>query len=164
MRRITPKARLFWPAALLLLCADCATKRVAVERLSPPRVPHEVVGDVVRFTLAYNEGAAMGLPIGRSRVLLIALSCAVLAFIVSLYRRADAQDRALALATGLVVGGALGNLLDRVRWDRGVVDFIDVGLGGHRFWVFNLADVGVTLGALVLILVLSRRHPAPQAT
>ncbi|HEX7024749.1 MAG TPA: signal peptidase II, partial [Gemmatimonadales bacterium] len=62
--------------------------------------------------------------------------------------------RAVALA--LVAGGAMGNLLDRVRSPLGVVDFIDVGIGDTRFWTFNLADLGVTAGALLLAAVLWR--------
>ena len=52
--------------------------------------------------------------------------------------------------------GALGNLLDRIRSPRGVVDFIDVGIGDLRFWTFNLADVGITCGAVLLVLAFQR--------
>ena len=65
-------------------------------------------------------------------------------------------DRVRAAALALVAGGAAGNLLDRLRTSRGVVDFIDVGIGAHRFYVFNLADVGVTTGAVLLALALWR--------
>ena len=52
---------------------------------------------------------------------------------------------------GLVAGGALGNLVDRIRWDRGVVDFIDIGVGMTRFWTFNVADSAITVGAILLL-------------
>jgi signal peptidase II len=80
-----------------------------------------------------------------------------------LYRRTlpDARLRAAALA--LVAGGALGNLLDRLRSPLGVVDFIDVGIGDARFWTFNVADVGVTVGAVLLATVLWREeNPAEE--
>jgi signal peptidase II len=78
-----------------------------------------------------------------------------------LYQRTpDAALRAVALA--LLAGGALGNLLDRVRSARGVVDFIDVGLGDARFWTFNIADVGVSVGAVLLALVLWRDDRARE--
>jgi signal peptidase II len=54
------------------------------------------------------------------------------------------------MALALIFGGAIGNLIDRVRSPQGVVDFIDVGVGAYRWWTFNIADVGITLGALLL--------------
>lgn len=160
---MSSKARLFWPVVLTLLCTDCATKRAAVEHLSPAHVPHALVGDVVRLTLAYNRGAAMSLPVGGgARPLLILATLGVLLVLASFYRRAAANDRVLVAATALLVGGALGNLVDRVRWSGGVIDFIDVGLGAHRFWIFNVADVGVTIGATMLALALMR-HDARGA-
>ena len=65
--------------------------------------------------------------------------------------------RALGAALGLITGGAVGNLADRLRSPRGVVDFIDMGLGDYRFWTFNVADVGVTVGAALLLYILLRR-------
>lgn len=56
-------------------------------------------------------------------------------------------------------GGAIGNIFDRIRFRAGVVDFIDVGLGNHRFWIFNVADAGITIGALVLAFTLLRAEP-----
>jgi signal peptidase II len=68
---------------------------------------------------------------------------AILALLV-LYRRTAPEARLRAAALALVAGGAMGNLLDRLRSPLGVVDFIDVGIGDARFWTFNVADVGVT--------------------
>jgi len=65
------------------------------------------------------------------------------------------------IALALIAAGALGNLLDRLRSARGVVDFIDVGIGDTRFWTFNVADSGVTMGALLLMFVLWSK-PAAQ--
>ena len=152
------KARAFWPALLVLLVADCTSKRAAEIMLAPVGVPHEVMGDVVRFQLAYNVGAAMGLTIGRhSRVVFSVMALLAVAVLARLYRRAARDDWRLALALALIIGGALGNLLDRLRSPLGVVDFIDVGMGGLRFWTFNVADVGVTLGAGLLAALLWRR-------
>ena len=66
-------------------------------------------------------------------------------------------------ALGLIIGGALGNLTDRLRSPRGVVDFIDMGLGDYRFWTFNVADVGVTAGAALLLYLLLRRSRPDEA-
>lgn len=152
------KARAFWPVLLVLLAADCTSKRAAEIMLAPAGVPHEVVGEVIRFQLAYNVGAAMGLTIGRhSRVVFSLMALLAVAVLARLYRRAARDDWRLALALALIIGGALGNLLDRIRSPLGVVDFIDVGMGGLRFWTFNVADVGVTLGAGLLAALLWRR-------
>ena len=152
------KAAVFWPLVSLLVLADCTTKQVAAERLEPEHVPHEVLGDVVRFTLAYNPGASFSVSLGEhSRWILAALAFGVLGVLMVQYRRAAPHDRMLALALAFVVAGACGNLLDRLRRPRGVVDFIDIGIGDVRFWTFNLADVAVFCGAILLAHLLIRR-------
>ena len=162
IRKLAPKARLFWPLALTVLCADCATKRAVVERLESGPGSQEVVGDFIRFTLAYNPGAAMGLPLG-TRWLLVAMALGVLGTLVVFYRRTAPDDWRFAAALALVIGGALGNLIDRLRSERGVVDFIDIGVGDARFWVFNIADIGVMTGAAILAVLLWRRDMAEGA-
>ncbi len=157
----TPKSRWFWPLAATLLVADCATKRAVESQLAPSAPPQRVVGDVVRLTLAYNVDAAMGLSLGPySRPGFALLAAAALLALGALYRRTHPADRLAAAGLALVVGGALGNLLDRLRGPGGVVDFIDVGIGQTRFWIFNVADVGITVGALVLIIAFMRRPGA----
>lgn len=159
------KARWFWSAALGVLAADHLTKYLAVYYLTPAFVPHRVVGEAVRFTLVYNPGAAFGLPLTPPlRVVLLAFSFLALALLASLYRSTHPADRLQALAIGLVAGGAVGNLIDRLRSARGVVDFIDVGLGGHRFWTFNVADAGITVGAALLVWSLLRAAPPSGST
>jgi signal peptidase II len=152
------KALVFWPLVSLLVLADCTTKQVAAERLEPEHVPHEVLGDVVRFTLAYNEGASFSVSLGEhTRWILTALALCVLTVLMMQYRKAASHDRSLAMALGLIVAGACGNLLDRLRSPRGVVDFIDIGIGDVRFWTFNLADVAVFCGAVLLAHLLISR-------
>lgn len=148
------KARLFWPLLLGLLLADCGSKRVAEESL-PLHTPQEVVGDVVRFTLAYNPGAAFGIHVGeRSRAFFTLLTLVALVALGVMYRSTPADHRVQLVALALITGGALGNLYDRLRGAAGVVDFIDVGIGSARFWTFNLADAGITMGAVLLALTL----------
>ena len=155
------KARAFWPLLFLLVLTDCGTKRLAVEHLTPPHVPHEVVGDVVRFTLAYNPNAAFSVSLGQySRWGFTLFASIVLVVLARLYRETESTDRAQAVALALVIGGAVGNLVDRIRSPRGVVDFIDIGLGDLRFWTFNVADIGVSFGAALLAVLLWRRGDA----
>jgi signal peptidase II len=68
------------------------------------------------------------------------------------------------IALALIMGGAVGNLLDRLQRVEGVVDFIDVGVGTTRFWTFNIADSAITIGAILLVLssMAASKQPAKQ--
>jgi signal peptidase II len=147
----------FAAVSLPLVIADFATKRLALAALQPARTPHEVVGDVVRLTLTFNRDAAMGLSLGPwSRWGFAALAALAVVVLVTVLVRSAGGSRWYPVALGLVCGGAAGNLIDRIRWDRGVVDFIDVGIGTYRFWTFNVADTSITVGATLLALILWR--------
>lgn len=147
--------RVFWPLAAALVLADCTTKR-AVEQSAPlVGVPRPVLDDVVRFTLAYNPGAAFSTHFGPyQRWVLVALTLAILGGLARLYPRAVRTGWAGTVGLALVAGGAVGNLLDRLASERGVVDFIDVGIGAARFYLFNVADAGVSVGAVLLAYAL----------
>jgi signal peptidase II len=155
---VSRKAATFWPIAIGILLTDCGTKRLAVEHLMPPYMPHDVLGAVVRFTLAFNPGAAFSMSLGSaSRWGFTALAVLALTALALVYRAAGRDDVVQAIAIALITGGALGNLADRLRSARGVVDFIDIGFGDWRFWTFNVADMGVTCGAALLAWVLWHR-------
>lgn len=149
------KARWFWSLAIALLVTDCATKRAVEHRLTVGETK-PVVGDVVRFTLSYNQNAAMSIDIGGSsrRTVLSVLTMAALLVLGVLYHRTRPSERLRVIGVALVAGGALGNLLDRLRSSAGVVDFIDVGVAQVRFWTFNVADMGITAGAVLLLIAL----------
>ena len=156
------KGRTFWGAAIAVVALDVVTK-LLVERSLQLHVPKRVLGDVVRLTLAYNPGAAFSMTLGpASRWLFGALAVAALVVLWNLYRRAGAQEGAKVLALGLAWGGAAGNLIDRVRSAQGVVDFIDIGVRNIRFWTFNVADSGVTVGAVMLGVILMREDREQQ--
>lgn len=151
------KQLLFWPILVIVLAGDYFTKQLAVEHLSPPYIPHQVLGNTVRLTLAFNQGAAMGLSVGiHSRWVFGLLAVIALIVILRFVRSTPGHAVARTIALALIAGGALGNLLDRLRSARGVVDFIDVGIGNLRFWTFNVADSAVTCGAILLALLLVR--------
>lgn len=151
----TPKTRTFTIVALAFLVADRITKHLA-EGALVPHLPRRVVGDFFRFTLTWNQSSAMGLfSFGPwSRWIFAIIAVAMLGVLVALLREAPATARWRAAALGAVAGGALGNLVDRILTGRGVTDFIDVGTGGWRFWTFNVADAGVTCGAILLAVLL----------
>jgi len=107
------------------------------------------------IVLAYNTGAAFSFladASGWQHYLFIGLALAASGLMIWLLRRGG--DRIYSLALSLILGGALGNLVDRVRSENGVVDFLDVGVGNVRWPVFNVADMAVTAGAIILALSL----------
>lgn len=147
--------RIFWGAAAGVVILDVITKWLVVANYPVPHVPHRVIGDVVRITLAYNTGAAFSMSLGPySRYIFGAFAVVALVILWRLLRESKPGDRLKPLALGLAWGGAAGNLVDRIRSPRGVVDFIDVGVGDVRFWTFNVADSAVTVGAILLGWVL----------
>jgi signal peptidase II len=156
--------RLFWAAALSVITLDVITKELAVRYLSPPHIPHSIIGDVVRFTLAYNPGAAFSMSLGeKSRYIFGGFALIALVILWRLYRSSAPREHARVFALALCWGGAAGNLIDRFRARASVVDFIDIGVGNVRFWTFNVADSAVTIGAILLALVLWREDSAPDA-
>lgn len=150
---------------MFVLVTDWITKRLAVASLSPAHVPHEIIGEYVRFTLAYNRNAAMGLSLGQySRIGFTVTAIIMLVVIGAIYRKVEPHVRGEAAALGLIAGGAMGNLTDRLTSALGVVDFIDVGIGDLRFWTFNVADAAVTTGAVLLILLTTRSGKQPKTS
>lgn len=142
---------------LTVLILDQITKEWALRALTG-EPPIDVVGSL-RFNLAFNTGAAFSFGSGQGIGPWVA--AIAIAVIVGLALGATSRMRWGAVATGLIAGGALGNLADRAfRSDDGfmgggVVDFIDL-----QWWpVFNVADAGVVVGAVLLVLV-SLRMPA----
>ncbi|HEX7918653.1 MAG TPA: signal peptidase II [Gemmatimonadales bacterium] len=142
--------RLFWLAASVVVVADFATKLLAEATLAL-RNAVPVVGETVQLRLVYNPGAAFGLHLGPwSRWIFLVVAVVAILVLDRMSRTATSGDRLRQLATGLVTGGAFGNLVDRIRSGQGVVDFLDVGIGIHRWPTFNVADIGVSCGAILL--------------
>jgi signal peptidase II len=155
MPRSRSNGFLFWPILIAVVAADVATKLVAVARLDLVRVPHEVIGQYLRFTLVYNPGAAFGLNVGpHSRWVFTMLTIGALLILGRLYLSSPAGDRLRIVSLALVCGGAIGNLIDRIGSAKGVVDFIDIGFGDSRWPTFNVADMAVSSGAFLLAIVL----------
>ncbi len=142
-----------WVWTPLVLVLDFLTKRwvLANEELLAGKI--RILGDLLRFIYVRNPGSAMGLfPVGRW--VLVGVSVAATVFLVWLYRTTDPALKLRRAAMAAILGGALGNLVDRIFYDGLVVDFIDVGLGTHRFYTFNVADMGVSIGGALLFLCL----------
>ncbi|HUO52025.1 MAG TPA: signal peptidase II [Gemmatimonadaceae bacterium] len=152
---------LFWGIIAGIIVADLITKRIAVAQLVPRYVAHPVIGDWVQLRLVYNQGAAFGIYLGEySRWIFIGLTIVAVVLLGRMFAHTAEGHRARIIALAMVIGGALGNLIDRVRSAQGVVDFIDVGIGVHRWPTFNVADMGVSIGAVLLAIVLWQEDEA----
>lgn len=132
---------------------DQVTKGILVTKV-PLHSSVSILGNVVRFTHIRNPMAAWGLPIGGT-LSLIVLPIAI--GIVVLVYRFRAQTLTERIALSIILGGALGNLIDRIRWGN-VVDFIDIGVGNVRWPVFNMADAFVTVGMLLVIYTILKKR------
>ena len=158
--------RVFVSAAAVVVVLDAITKYLAELHLGSGAMVR-VLGDWVRLHLVYNRGAAFGLHLGDySRWIFLAIAIIAVVVLYRMSREAAPGDRFRQLALGLVAGGAAGNLIDRIRSSRGVVDFLDVGIGALRWPTFNVADIAVSCGASALALSLWRedaRRPAPES-
>ncbi|NLP04943.1 signal peptidase II [Candidatus Fermentibacteria bacterium] len=147
-------------AAMAALFLDQVTKRIAQDSLSYDS-PARVLGEAVRLQLRENTGAAFSMSWGGPLFLAI-FSAAASVIVAVMLARAKNWGRASIVGLGLVLGGALGNLLDRILRGGAVLDFIDVGTSGWRCPTFNLADAAITVGGLLLI-IFSRRTPERRA-
>lgn len=136
----------------VILLLDIVTKRWALDALNGN--PSELFGGMVPLTLAFNRGAAFGLSIGNDpRWFFIPVTVLAMVLLAYLLVRTDEEDRFRIFALSLVMTGALGNLIDRVRWDRGVVDFIGpIDLGFMDWPIFNVADMAISCGAVALAI------------
>jgi signal peptidase II len=141
-----------------IVAIDALTKRIAQDTL-PLYEPVPVLGDFFRLTYIYNRGAAFGLHLGDySRLIFLVLTVVVVGVLLSWFRTTPASDRLRLAAIAIVTAGAIGNFIDRARSPRGVVDFLDLGLGNLRWPVFNVADIAVMTGALLLAISLWREE------
>jgi signal peptidase II len=158
--------RIFWTVALATVVLDLITKLIAEATLL--RTPGiSVVGDWFQLRLVYNQGAAFGLHLGPySRWIFLTVAIVAVVVLRRMSRTSPPGDWFRQLALGLVAGGAAGNLIDRIRSTRGVVDFLDVGVGALRWPTFNVADIAVSCGAIALVVSRWRedvRQPEPPA-
>jgi signal peptidase II len=147
--------RLFVPAAVVVVL-DQLTKHLFWSNARN----YQIIDGFFNITLVKNAGAAFGVLQG-GRIFFVAASVVAVALILTIGSRLPPGERTRRVWLGLILGGALGNLIDRVRAGE-VVDFLQIGLNGHYWPVFNVADMGVTIGAALLIIA-SLRSPREHA-
>ena len=135
--------------ALALIAADRGSKMLVDG--ADLGMPQQLIGSFLQIIRGENRGGLFGIVQG-SAPLLAALSIGViLALVIFHEREREAHVTALTVGVGLLIGGAIGNLIDRLAFGY-VLDFIDVGVGSLRFWTFNVADAGISFGILILLV------------
>ena len=151
MSASSPNIKWLW-ISLLVVAADQTTKQIAEAQLTP----HQAVNLLPFFDwyLTYNTGAAFSFLAdagGWQRWLFTAIAIIMSVLIVQWIRKLPAEDNLPAISLCLILGGAIGNLIDRIFLGH-VIDYIQVWLGTYPFPAFNIADAAISVGAALLIL------------
>lgn len=134
-----------------VLVLDQATKAIVLA--AEDRLPVTVVGGI-RIELVFNSGVSFSLLTGRGWLVLLGVGLVSVAVLVLLFL----TPRGFAVPLALILGGSVGNIIDRVRFDYSVVDFVAV------YWYprFNVADVAIIVGACLMVLAVLRRPADPK--
>ena len=146
---------IFWPLLLAGLLADLWTKQAVFAWLED-KVGHgaAILGDILTFRMALNNGAACGILPGRS-VLLAGISVIALLAILGFFFLGTARQRIIQVSLGLFAAGVSGNLWDRLFNGGLVRDFIDVGYRDWRWHTFNVADSMLCVAVVLLVVAMS---------
>jgi signal peptidase II len=154
--------------ALVLIAADQWTKALVTSRMDLHQ-SISLIDGCFALTYVRNTGAAFGILAGRLGAVVrvpffLAISGGAVALLCWFVRGVPAERRLLLVACGAILGGAIGNMIDRVAFGE-VIDFLDVYVGAYHWPTFNVADTGITLGVAVLCAdALFGRRPADEAT
>jgi signal peptidase II len=142
-----PRWALFGGLVILVVVLDQITKGIVVSALAPGEQV-EILGDFVRIVHGQNDGILFGM-LPQSAPIFAIVSFAVIGLIVWYESRAG-RGILTTVALGLLLGGAIGNLIDRLRYGW-VVDFVDMGIGSLRFYTYNIADASISIAIVILI-------------
>ncbi|MFM8915459.1 MAG: signal peptidase II [Candidatus Limnocylindrus sp.] len=135
--------------ALGVLAVDRGTKLLADSM--DLAVPHQLIGSLLQVIRGENRGGLFGLLQGSAPLLALLSIGVIVALVIYHEREQVSRVTPLTVGIGLLIGGALGNLIDRLAFGY-VLDFIDIGIGSLRFWTFNIADAGISLGIVTLLV------------
>ena len=143
--------------SILVILSDQATKLLILNNFAEGEAV-SIIGNLLYFQFVYNEGGAMGTSLGPSWLYTI-LTLAALALIIWYFIKDKSDGASVKVPLALIFGGAVGNLIDRIRFGK-VVDFIDADfpdipfLGITRWWTFNIADAAITCGLVIFVVIL----------
>ena len=149
----------FGVTAALVLLLDQATK-ICIDASMPLHDSFSVIPGFFSITHVRNPGAAFGFLAGASplfrNVFFVCVTLAAILLILHYVRTSKAEERLLTLSLSLILSGAVGNLIDRIRFGE-VIDFLDVYIGSHHWPAFNVADSAISVGAVILFVELVRQ-------
>jgi signal peptidase II len=143
---------LFAALALIVFALDQLTKSWIVANIRLGQ-PVQIVGDYLRLSLSHNNGALFGL--FRDQAPVFAIFSVVVIGLIVWYQSRVGQSLVATTALGLLLGGAFGNLADRLQYGY-VIDFVDAGIGTFRWYTFNVADASISCAIVLLILLALR--------
>jgi signal peptidase II len=148
--RILTQTGLSWLAlSVVVVVLDQVTKALVLQAMQPyttiPVLPH------FNLTLTHNYGTAMSIIAEGNRWVLAGLNLAIVAFLLRWMSKEPARAGLQILGLALVVGGAIGNVIDRLRFGY-VVDFVHLYWGDWSFYIFNVADSAITVGVIAILL------------
>jgi len=148
--------------AALVVVFDQITKYLVRHNLDL-HTPIPVIGDFFRLTYVENSGIVFGIKVGGALPLFTVLSFVATILILYYFFRERTNHLGIRISLALVLGGAIGNLIDRLIFGQ-VVDFLDFGFGEYRFFVFNVADSAVTVGVILFLLLTTFVLPRLQGS
>ncbi|MDQ3127535.1 MAG: signal peptidase II [Chloroflexota bacterium] len=158
---------LFVALAATVVVADQVSKALVTGSLTPGQSV-DVIGETVRIVFGQNSGALFRL--FKDNAAMFGLVSIVVVGLIVVYHARAAGTLYLTVTLGLLLGGAIGNMIDRLRLGY-VVDFVDIGLGSLRFYTFNVADSAISLAILLLFIAAIRpslvdgpARPSPAST
>lgn len=134
--------------AFIAFFLDQITKLWVVNFIRPLDPPTPVIGSLLRLKLTFNPYGVFGLSVGSNELYYV---FTLAGLVVLSYFALTIKDRPGVIVTGLLIGGAIGNLFDRLRFGY-VIDFIDMGIGNLRWFTYNFADAFLTVGAIFLVV------------
>jgi len=151
---MTPKLRTLLSIIAVVVPLDQLTKSLVVAYVERGSywAPFAALDGFFRVTHARNPGAALGFAQGLPVWVFVVLAVVALVMIASFFRKLEATDRLSAVSLGLIISGALGNVIDRVARGGEVVDFLQFNLGLFIFPDFNVADAAISVGVALLLL------------
>ena len=143
----------------LALLIDQLSKFIITSYNNANFFPREIISDFLKFTYVTNDGIAFGLNrFGGYNFILLVVSVFAILFVIKILIDSKNQSQLTQFSLSLILGGALGNLVDRffttfnIMGYRGVIDFIDIGIKNYRFYIFNFADFFISLGIILYLI------------
>ena len=143
-------ARLGYITAIIIIIADQSSKWWILEKImQPPQIIN--VNEYFNLVLAWNNGISFGLFNNDNEINALIISLIAIVIIIFLIRLlSKSETKKLSVGLGLIIGGAIGNVIDRSLYGA-VMDFLDVHINVYHWPAFNVADSGITVGALILV-------------